>query len=366
MGCCRAGCTLVDATTEHNYGACGFGSHFKCEAGKYFRDATNTNVTPAVTTCSGAVSCGASPGNAFTASVKLTFQCPGAASSTVTAATSCGQDGTCSSFAPVGGGHDVNGTFSNACNKSRFYGLWAYGRHATKMFNDLDTARTFERNRFTDVPFTGCGAAPGGSCSLVDTTQAAVTTAADDPTCGGGVAKCAATVDDAGWFYEYGSVCPATSCPGAGGCNHEKTGSNPAVVLGCANWNSLQPASSQTGADPCTGTIGTPVSFTYLSDFVTGVPTTACGFSQPAPATTVYRAKVAPVIGDPPPPIPRLVVSPTGEISYSALDMPAGAPPSSTTMGVRSDVSEPVYWLEVPREVHRCRHDAATAAMACQ
>ena len=92
---------------------------------------------------------------------------------------------------------------------------------------------------------------------------------------------CSATSDDPGWFYEYGDTCPvgAGNCGNLASCKNEKTGSPASIVFGCTVWNGFVPVGAQTGSDPCSGRSGTPLVFGYAANYVSGVPSGACGYS---------------------------------------------------------------------------------------
>jgi type IV pilus assembly protein PilY1 len=357
VSCCRAGCT-ADATTTDSYGSCGFQNHFRCENGRYLHEATSASAT-----CGGAAACGAGAG--FTSSVRLQFSCPGVgAVPDVTASVSCAADGTCASLSSVGDSQVYTDT--STCPRNRFFGVLSYGRYPEKVFSTAAEAQRFEQNRYTDASFSAAGtcASTGGSCTLVDTTTAQARIDQPYPTCGGGVARCSATSDDPGWFYQYGTTCPVATCP-SGGCSNEKTGSAAGVVFGCALWNGFQPVGAQAGNDPCTGSVGTPMVYGYASDFVSGVPTGNCGYNT-YPETVLYRAQQRGTVAPPSGGIFRVSVSAKGEVSYSSLQMDPGAAPASTQTGTRSDIAEPVYWLEVSRGLHACRHDPATSTTSCE
>jgi type IV pilus assembly protein PilY1 len=57
--------------------------------------------------------------------------------------------------------------------------------------------------------------------------------------------------------------------------------------------------------------------------------------------------------------------SASGQISYSVAQIEPGNPPQSKQVGTMDELSKPVYWLEVPRALHACRHDPTKGA-ACQ
>ena len=59
-------------------------------------------------------------------------------------------------------------------------------------------------------------------------------------------------------------------------------------------------------------------------------------------------------------PMPRVIVTADGQVKYSSLQMDAGSQPQSTTLGYRDAITELLYYLEVPRDLHSCRHVDAT------
>ncbi len=353
LACCQAGCTNVTATTTENFGACNGTTTFSCVNGA-LAYTTSTTATCGTNTAT----CAAAPGNAFTSNVSLHWECPGAgAVPDSTGTVSCDGSGLCS-VTPVGS-RQVTGTF-NPQPHNRFYGVWAYGRDQHKMFSDKASALAFDRNRFTDVSYTGaCTGPKGNTCTLVDTTQAKVAYDTSNPllvntTCGGGVTKCSATVDDAGWFYEYGDTCPLGNCSPAPPWTDEKTGSGATIVLGCATWGNFRPVGASGDTNPCSGTLGVPASYAYTAHYVSGTPNpAACG----SLVLAVARSITAPPSG----PTVRVDIKPGGQISYSTLRLDPGSPPSSTQVGTRTQITEPVYWLEVPRDLHSCRHVSAAS-----
>jgi type IV pilus assembly protein PilY1 len=266
----------------------------------------------------------------------------------------------CASLIPIGTGKDV--TPSGSESRNRFYGVWSYGGIATKTFTDQATARIFDANRFTDTAFSGtCAGTRGNTCSLVDTTYAQASFVTDPRmptiTCTSG-SVCTAQSTDPGWYYEYGRSCPAKECVDST-WDDEKTGSGSSVVLGCAVWSGLRPYGKASGGDPCTN-LATPVTYGYLADYVSGAPTATCGYVD---GTVLYRATQRSTTAPPSAPLVRVTVNAAGKVSYSTLQLDSGAPPANKQIGTRNDLIEPVYWLEVPRDLHNCRH---TATGACQ
>jgi len=258
----------------------------------------------------------------------------------------------------------ISGNF-NPLPKQRFYAVWSYGRDSAKMFQDAAGAKAFDRNRFTDASYGGaCTGPTGGTCTLVNTTPSATSvdlaTGRVTNTCAVGVTKCVADVNDAGWFYQYGDTCPLASCSPPPPWNDEKTGSSANVILGCTSWSGFRPVGTSTSTDPCSGNLGVPASYGYLSNYVSGTPTPSCGYSSTTGG--VYRAGGRVTTAPPSGGMVRVTVSPDGKVAYSTLSFDAGAPPGSKQLSVRSEIGEPVYWLEVPRSLHECRHVAGSSA----
>jgi type IV pilus assembly protein PilY1 len=352
LGCCQTGCD-VTATTADNFGACTLGNTFSCTNGAMQRGPTST-------TCGATAVCAAPAGNQFTSRVDLSLSCGTGRTSSAVGSITCDASGICPAVTPVDVGHDVSplGTVP----RNRFFGIWAYGRDSRKIFSDQASAKLFDQNRFTDVTFTGCTGPSGGDCKVLNTTYAEATYSGTGSSATAAVAcasgqpggtRCSAGLDDAGWYYEYGNVCPTKNCPQATPWTDEKTGSGATVVLGCAAWGGFRPYGAVTSTDPCTGGIGTPITYGYVADYVTGAPSTSCGYAD---AGILYRAAPRSTTAPPSASTVRVTLNSKGQVAYSALQLDAGAPPSNKQLGVRSDMFEPVYWLEVPRQLHNCRH----------
>jgi hypothetical protein len=363
LACCQSGCAVTSTTTD-NFGACSVGNTFSCTSAGVMTQASTTSTCGATAVCS-----------APTKSVSLNLNCGVGQTSTPSGSITCNASGICATittsasgvqtstpYTPIGTNHDV--TPPGAVSRNRFYGIWSYGGIASKTFSSQATARSFDATRFTDTAYSGtCSGTRGNSCSLVDTTYAQATYAVDPrmPTvaCSQG-STCTAQSTDPGWYYEYGRSCPATSCSDPT-WNDEKTGSGSSVVLGCAVWSGLRPYGKSSGGDPCTN-LATPVTYGYLADYVSGAPTAACGYVD-ATTKTLYRATQRSTTAPPSSPLVRVTVNVDGKVSYSTLQLDSGAPPANKQIGTRNDLFEPVYWLEVPRDLHNCRH---TATGSCE
>lgn len=358
LSCCKSGCSATASTTA-DFGACAVTSGFSCTSGGLINNA------PLADGCGTSVTCAAAPRNAYAASTRLDFTCPsvtGSASGSVT----CDANGVCGTPTATGD-HDLGDTaYSTACTRSRFFGVLAYGAHPEKMFSTAAGAAAYERARYTDVAFTDAAcASTARSCSLVDTTRAEARVDSPVPTCPGGRTDCWSRNDQPGWFYEYGVVCPTKTCPDFGTCSAEKTGSGALVTFGCVLWNGFQPIGAQGGTDPCSGEVGTPLAYGYATDYVSGVPAAGCGYTYP-PDTVLYRGQQRASVSPPSSPLLRVTAGAGGGVHYGGLQLDPGAPPESKVAGERSDFAEPIYWLEVDRRAHACRHVEATAESTCE
>jgi type IV pilus assembly protein PilY1 len=350
LACCQAQCSVVSATFAASYGtgSCSTGGTFTCNGGALvYTPATASN-------CSSPFSCGPA-----TQSVTLSFDC-GTAGKTgpITAQLGCDSTGSCSVDTDLSGAGDLAvASLMPTCNASAprdsFFGVWSYGVAREKLFTTQSDARSFEANRFTDVPgFAGCGGV--GTCSVVDVSQAL----AQDVglTCLDGATKCQANVGDPGWKYSYGLHCPTQGCTGTW-CD-ERTGSGPFGSRTCIGWSSFRPTGSTTGNDPCTSASGTPTSFNYVADFRAGVASANCNMylDDSNGVLTYGRAVAKNAFAAPQNASRRIVVNARGEVNYSALKIETGTGAEKIDMGTRTSVAQPLYQIEIPRVVHACRH----------
>jgi hypothetical protein len=356
LGCCQAGCTVSGTYAENFAGTCGWTSTFACDSSGNMSHAAVTASPAACGTSQTTCASSATPFQA-TATVSVSA-CPGGATArTSTGTISCNSSGTCSSdqstpaFTNIGFG--TVGVTSSTQPATRFFGIWSYGRDTAKMFSDLAGAKLFDANRFTDSPSytASCSGPRGSTCVLVDTTAATVSY---DPSVAGSftVTGNQATVDDAGWTYSY-----------QGGS--EKTGAGATVIIGCTAWSGFIPTNASGGTNTCSGTVGNVTATSYLSDFVTGVPSPSCGY-QDAVNNRYNRLTTQTTTAPPNTANMRVVINASGQVEYSALQLLPGSGPSNKALATRSQVLEPIYWLEVPRDLHNCRHDPALSASTCQ
>lgn len=139
-----------------------------------------------------------------------------------------------------------------------------------------------------------------------------------------------------GWYVRY----PAEA---------ERTASGSGILAGCVLWNTLTP-------DPTAGACGSGAvgdfAHLYRAHYATG--SKLCGNSaSTAPARSSMRRSIVP----PPSPTPVVSINPvSGAVRYSMMSIEPGAVPTQETLG-QGDLAGLLYWLEVPRAVHECRHD---------
>jgi type IV pilus assembly protein PilY1 len=347
FGCCQAGCSSVTATTSENDGSCSHSDTFSCVNGLLTHSEANS--------CPASGAACADSGNPYLRNVNLSWTCTGAG--TVTASGSASFDGSgLGSVSPVGQVTTRSASFA-APTHNRFYGIVAYGGATTKTFSDQASAKVFDQNRSTDVSYSGT--CSGLSCTLVNTTQANVTyntatLAIGSTTCKDASTKCTATTTDPGWFYEYGDVCPLDSCASPTPWADEKTGAGANVILGCVDWGGFRPYGVATSSDPCSGNQGVPTVYDYSTNYITGAPSYYCSGATSGGQT--YIAQQRSVTAAPGGSTVRVDINAQGQISYSSLQLDSGSPPSSQSAGTRSVGGAQMYWLQVPQQLHSCRH----------
>jgi type IV pilus assembly protein PilY1 len=358
LGCCRAGCTSVTATSTESYGACGHSDTFTCSNGLLTHTGTNS--------CTGTATCAASPGNYYTDDVSITWTCPGASTVTATGKAKCDVGGVCT-ITPVPT-TQIAGTFRSPVHQ-RFYGVVSFGGTPTKTFGitnpydattDKAAAKTFDQNRVTDVTYSGtCDGTKAGSCTLVNTSAAVVSFNPDTPqlvttTCAGTVTKCTADESDPGWFYEYGDYCPLETCSGSSTWTDEKTGRGADIVQSCASWAGFRPVGQTTATNPCEGDQGVSTVYDYAADYITGAPRGTC-YGDTNAAGRAFIASAPSVTAAPGGGTVRVDMG-QGQVSYSVLNLDSGSTPTTISSGKRSLNGTSFYWLEVPKQLHQCRH----------
>lgn len=201
--------------------------------------------------------------------------------------------------------------YDTTTNKARFYALTLFDadRHP---FTSASEAADYDDARLTDADLGNADFDPDG-----------------EPADG--------TLDYDGYFVEFG--------------HHDERAASPASILGgCVYWNTLKPDVSPTAC----GSKVEDEARLYRAHYTTG--SKSCGSITQATTRTSVRTAIVP----PPPPTPVVSFNKTtGEVRYSMVAVEPGVPPQQVNVGA-GDLAGTVYWLEVPREVHDCRHGAGT------
>jgi type IV pilus assembly protein PilY1 len=157
-------------------------------------------------------------------------------------------------------------------------------------------------------------------------------------------------------MYSYGKWCPTGTCTPATWTD-EKSGSAPTVFRGCSEWSGFRPTGASSSTDPCSASSGTPSTIRYRADVKSGIPREFCGVDSTVSGRAAYLFGVQKNAYAPPQSGSiRVVVNDKGQVNYSTLKIETGSPAEKQGLGTRSSLSEPLYWLEVPRDVHSCRH----------
>jgi type IV pilus assembly protein PilY1 len=149
---------------------------------------------------------------------------------------------------------------------------------------------------------------------------------------------------------------------------NEKTVSAPLLLGGCVAWNTEVPAvlfsgvSADGGAACQGGFIPADSAYLYQANEDTGVVQCGLTGSPTQLATSRYTQRYVTVTPQQPTPVISLNAR-TGMAGYSGVSLePGGNIPLQISVGSAS-VQGDVSWLDVPRNLHKCRHpgDAGTA-----
>lgn len=205
---------------------------------------------------------------------------------------------------------DDPGFTTTGQSKSRYYGLWIYGGKAARSFDPSVPASVtaFDNNR------------------LRDGNLKAIPLSSTNP------ADFAATTSD-GWYLDYAGY-------------PERTASGSGVVASCTLWNTLEATATTTTCSSA----GNNKARLYQANFVTGAPDCAAGFNA-------TRSIESDAIATPPEPSVVVEISKNGEISIPVQSTPVGASQvNRTAVGLSRDNLQLIYSLDVPPELHECRH----------
>jgi type IV pilus assembly protein PilY1 len=132
----------------------------------------------------------------------------------------------------------------------------------------------------------------------------------------------------------------------------EKTSSAGLLLGGCTIWNTLTPNTTQFVCGNPPPPPPKDNANLYQADAITGA--VACGTSTQS-VRYVTRTTIVPPVS----PTPVVSVNAkTGQVTYSGVSIEPGNPPLQLTVG-GGDILGTINWLEVPREVHNCRHSTS-------
>jgi type IV pilus assembly protein PilY1 len=233
---------------------------------------------------------------------------------------------------------------------NRYVGFHSYGG-ARRRFTSAAEALAFDDERLTDGSFD-CGA--GVDCSLVDVTipDSAYATYMH-PTLGtiryvptGKLASLPrGATEGPGWLLWYGGL-------------QEKTAAGSAVLGGIVFWPSFSPPAGAT-VSACKLSGEGDQSRSWQVDAITGLPDQAEGFwvtDKDGKPLGHLPSKTSDVWAPPPEPAAVVSLSPSGSIRYEVVMPGVGKGPVKETLRERMDATPDISWLEVPRNLHTCRH----------
>jgi type IV pilus assembly protein PilY1 len=351
LGCCQAGCTITSSSTPtsnevDNLGSCSVAQSYSCNGGVL----TSTPATATGTCPSSGYSC-----TQNNVTVTLNMSCNSTAMPPVVATLTCDGSGLCSQVQGFGTSSIYTPPSTSVYSvlpKSHMFGVWSYGGSSARTFNTKAGAQVYDAHRSTDVPYAASACAPATGCTLVNT-EGASFNRTTGVSCTPSGSTCQASTLDPGWMYEYGVKCPLQSCSPAPPWTDEKTATGASPAWGCTLFSTTRPTGGTSGSDPCTSSVGSPVAYGYALDYLTGAPSSVCGYFSGNNGYPAYsRNSAAP----PQNPMPRIIVTADGQVKMTTLQMDAGSQPDSNDMGYSDSLVNLLYYLEVPRDLHGCRH----------
>ncbi|WNG24010.1 hypothetical protein F0U62_08230 [Cystobacter fuscus] len=235
---------------------------------------------------------------------------------------------------------------------NRYFGFHSYGGNK-RIFEKETQAVAFDALRVTDKPNVTCG---GMSCSLVDVTipesyinkKPAVNGVEQRYISNDNLAKLKAIApgpESPGWFIRYTNS------------KSERTASGSTVLAGVVFWSSFAPV-TEAGTDVCSLSGMNDRSYSWQADAITGMPDQAQGFKTEDGWVFSRETKTAAPPGEP---TPVIAISATGGIRYQVALSAAGSAPTTETLSSRKNTTPDISWMEVPRNLHECRHENSEA-----
>jgi type IV pilus assembly protein PilY1 len=241
---------------------------------------------------------------------------------------------------------------------NRYFGFHSYGGVKRK-FKDAAGAVAFDTMRVTDKPGFSCGT--GVTCSLVDVTIPDSEYQYLPPDPSGFRQRYLPTSklaglkrgqsEGPGWFVRYDNTLL------------ERTAAGSTVLAGVVFWPTFSP-SSGVGAAACSLTGLGDMSYSWQADVITGLPDMAEGFRVRDSSGNVIGYITGKGRGTNAPPgegSPIISLSKTGGIRYEVAVTSPGDAPKTEKLRDRKNVTPDISWMEVPRNLHECRHQNAQA-----
>ncbi len=241
----------------------------------------------------------------------------------------------------------------------RYFGFHAYGG-SQRRFKDSTGAVAFDKLRVTDTPGYNCGVDAQGKaipCSLVDVTvpssaYATFTTPAGKQVKYVPLARLNSlkkgTTEGPGWFITYEGL-------------QERTAAGSTIIAGVVSWPTFAPS---VGGDvaACSLSGAGDISNLWQADAITGLPDQSEGYrlyndKGELIGFTMFKSRAAST----PPGDPGAVVSvgPNGRKYGWMMPPNPGDEPEMESNRTERNVAPDISWLEVPRNLHVCRHENA-------
>ncbi len=239
----------------------------------------------------------------------------------------------------------------------RYFGYHSYGG-SLRRFRTSAGALTFDKMRVTDTPGFNCGTDTQGKplpCGLVDVTVPEASYATFTTSTGQQVkyvptgkmnTLARGTTEGPGWFVQYNNL-------------QERTAAGSTIIAGVVAWPTFAPALAG-GVAACSLSGSGDLTNLWQADAITGLPDQSEGYRMyndngELIGYSSYKSKPT----NTPPGDPGSVVSvgPGGR-KYGWMTPPGpGEEPSIEANRTESNDVPDIYWLEVPRNLHVCRHE---------